>query len=143
MKWRPKVIWGPVPTTINFELAQRPWSFTPTQQGGRRIAGGGAQATYKVRHDELVTRHIRFTEAEYAAVRAWLLWAQGPDSFSWYDDRDDAGTLETVYLHAPEMGQAIAPTRVSEYPVVFELAITLRVASGAASTRAYFDTTPF
>lgn len=143
MNWRPRVVYGPGSTTIDFELAQRPWNFMPSAIGGRRIAGSGARATYKARADELVEKRIRFTEAEWPVVRAWLVWAQGPDSFDWYDDQDDALTLETVHLHAPELGQPIAPQRTGDDLSVLELTIVLRIASGAASTRAYFDPTPY
>lgn len=143
MDWRPKVIWGTPPTTIIFDLPQRPWTPTPNAVGGRRIAASGSQASYKVRQDELVEKRIRFSEEEWPSVRDWLVWAQGSDSFAWYDEQTDTATVEVVYLHAPEMGQAIRPERDGQFPLVFEISITLRLAhpvSGiSAATRPYFE----
>lgn len=141
MNWRPRVIYdaGAGPVTLDFSLPQRPWVFMPSAIGGRRIAGSGVQAAYKVRHDELVEKRIRFTEDEWPDVRTWLLWAQGGDPFEWWDDQVDEYTADEFYLHEPAMGTAIVPQRSAEYPLVFELSITLRmVDSENAATRAYF-----
>lgn len=139
MDWRPRAVYdaGAGAVTVDLELAQRPWAFAPVAVGGSRRSAGGILAAYRVRHDELVRRTIRFTEDEWPAVRTWLLWAQEGGVFEWYDDLADVTTLDSVTLEAPAMGQPVEPTRSTEFPLVFEITITLRVEAGA-STRAYF-----
>lgn len=126
MRWRPRVVYNAGSVTLDFELPQREWTPAPTTIGGSRRSASGAVAAYEVRHDELVEHTIRFSEDEWASVRTWLLWAQDGQPFDWYDEQTDVDTLDTVTLETPAKGQPIRPTRNAQFPLVYEMTITLR-----------------
>lgn len=128
MMWRPRVVYdaGAGEVTLDFSLPQRPWAFAFQVVGGSRRSASGAVASYRVRHDELVEKSIRFTEGEWPNVRAWLIWAQEGGAFAWWDDQDDVSTADTVTLFAPTMGESLRPARDNADLSVFGLTLTLR-----------------
>ena len=89
------------------------------------------------RRDRLLTVPLRFTEAEWPSVRAWLVWAMDTGgSFDFYPDQDVA-THYAVYLVSPQISDEVAPAR-GEYVGDLELTVKIRTTAGGAIEPAYY-----
>lgn len=124
-KWCPKVVYNAIPLVFTFPM--RPWNPGTRGEGGYRISGAGIPNGYEQRRDETSAHTLRFYEAQWLAVRAWLVWAQRNPAtpFTFQFDQDDAGTIYTVWLHEPRMGTIIQPPR-TDYLAMMEQNIVIR-----------------
>lgn len=130
LDWRPRIVYGTDDTELELGLPQGYWSYADETIGGRDISATGVPAAYEVRRDGLLDVQLRFYESEWAAVHAWLSWAQHSLAFDWYEDAEATPLPRSVYLHTPAMGERIAPQRDPETGVFFTLPITLRSVDG-------------
>lgn len=112
--------------TVEMELPHRFVSDVDETMGGRRIASAGIGASFIVRRDQMWEVPLRFREEQWTDVLALIVWGQSEAALTWYPDADDLLVSYTVYLHAPEAGSMVKPTRNAEYPWMYELTVTLR-----------------
>jgi hypothetical protein len=119
------------------KLPARAWQPADETVGGVRLAASGVPATYVVRRDATLEVTLRIEEAEWAALLALVAFGQSGEVITWFPDANEAESF-AVYLHAPAPGQRWAPTRDADFPQVFQVALTLRGAAGAAPWLAYF-----
>jgi hypothetical protein len=120
---------------LTFELPARPWIPADETVGGRRIASSGIAAAYVVRRDDLLEVPLRFHEAYWNDVIAFLQYGQSQEVIRWYPDStltDEDYDSVAVYLHSPAMGERFAPTRDGQYQRMLEITITLRAVSTTA-----------
>lgn len=126
----PKVVYAGG-TVLLFSLPQRAWTPGSTVVGGTDTSAAGVPETFVVRRDRTLDVRLRFREAEWPAVRAWLEWAQDTaGAFDWYPDRDLA-TGHTCYLASPPAGEEIRPERSESFRGHWEIALRLRTADGS------------
>lgn len=130
MRRRGRFVFGTEDWTTEYSV--RPWDPARGGVGGSRTAASGVPASYTVRKDELLELTLRVTEAEYATLDALIDFGQTSESFLFYPEADENEPVE-VYLEAPLAAERWKPTRLGEFPRVFEAAIVLRGA----------DTTPW
>lgn len=132
----PKFVYGATPTTLALTIAQRPWSPSSQAVGGAEL-GAPTPAAYVVRRDELLDVTLRFHESEWAAVRAWLVWAQAlPNTFDYFPDLY-LSAFHTCYLVSPVMGEPIRPVREETFGV-YEIGLQFRKVDGTAWDLTYW-----
>jgi hypothetical protein len=113
--------------TIDFTHPSRPYTYESKGIGGSDVSASGIPESFQIRRDQLLHWVLIFLEAEWAAVETWLAWAQSSGgSFTFFPDKDQLGSSYVVYLHAPEMGDGIAPRRSVDYLGAFELELSFR-----------------
>lgn len=136
IKWSPRVVYNSPAVTIDFKFAQRSWESHSRGTGGEGIADSGVQEAFLRRWDEFVDVTLVFFEDEWAAVGAWLKWAQtSGQSFTFRFDQTDAATVYTVYLDRPRLKESIKPTRNREYLGALQIDLTFRTAAGGMVTQ--------
>lgn len=127
----PQVIYNAV--TVTFTVPMRLWEPESIGVGGSGVSAAGIPESFEIRRDEVVNVKIRFTEAEWADVRTWLIWAHRNPStaFTFYFQRspDLPSGGVSCYLEKPKPTESIKPTR-GETKGTFELDLTLRSTTG-------------
>lgn len=130
-RWRPKASYGPGPTVLGpLTWPCKPWDAERPSVGGIDWSATLVPASYVVNRAGDLKVTIRVTEAEQAAVIAWLEAVQDASSFDFW--LDATGASVSSYLVSPAAGETIQMTRLQNYPKVFELLVTLRRVDGAA-----------
>ena len=132
--WRPRFDYGVGGDAQTWAavLPCRYWTETPEKVGGRQLAMSGLGASYFVRNDMLVQVPVRFYEEDWPNLWNVIRYGQLELPFTWYPDANES-TSYTVYLHHPDTGTRLLPTRDSEYPHVKEIVLTLRREDTSAS----------
>lgn len=124
---RPRAVYGAGPTTLDLSLSCGLWEPEDRAVGGMDRTASGVPVGYVQRTEPLLHVMIRFTEAEWAAVSAWLRFGLTGQSFAFRLDQADALTEGTYYLEAPSIESGgLRPSRVATFPTVYQLQITLR-----------------
>lgn len=124
-------------TTLLFTIPNRVW--TPGTQGigaGSEESAAGIPAAWITRRDYTLRVPLRFTEAEWPAVRAWLAYAQAGGSFTFFPNAA-TGTSYTCYLVEPRIDERVEPAP-GEHWGTLELAVVIRTTAGTAIEPAYF-----
>lgn len=132
LKLIPKFSYGSGPTVLTLTIPQKhPTSGSKADVGGQARAASGVAEAYYVLWEEWQRATIRFTDAEYTSVQTW--WrtvARDPGStFSYWPDKD--GSAFTVYLGEPEMTEGFEPTRMADFPWVWEFTFLVRASDNA------------
>lgn len=133
---KPRVVYNGV--TLNFTINQRAWRHGSRGVGDYGQVASGAAESYKLRREQLTRLRLRFYESEWAAVAAWIEWAQdnAGTPFTFRFDQSNAATEYTnVYLDAPKMGEEIDPQPDDQYLGARALDVTLRHASTRFTTQ--------
>lgn len=91
MQFIPKVVYGAGPTTYSFLHPQKLWTPAARSVGGSNVSDSGVPESFILRRDQLVKLVLRFSEAEWADVDAWLTFAQTGASFDFYFDKNVVG----------------------------------------------------
>jgi hypothetical protein len=132
VKWQPKIVYGPGPTTVNMLFGMRPYVPQSKSVGGFGIASSGATASYTQRRDQTMRAVLRFYASEWTTIATWLEWAQdnGGTPFTFWLDQNDGATACSVYLDAPHNTQDIKPTRSTDFLDMFEIEVTIRSSNG-------------
>jgi len=137
LPWIPRISYGGV--TFDLSLPQRPWVPISRGIGGYEESAAGIPSTWEYRRDAMRRMTIRFMEAEWGEVLAWLIHAQRGGQFGIAPDY--RGDSYTCYLVAPRMGEDIEP-RPGDFPGVWELDLVIRTVSGAVIPGRYYGITP-
>lgn len=130
MQYAPKIQYGTVPTTLQLSLPQKLWTPFSRAHGGSNVSDSGVPEAFIIRRDQLVNLDLRFTEAEWPSVAAWLEFVQSTAAaFDFWFDPNDVATKYTVYLESPKLGDGtIEPSR-DEFREHFSIRVTLRSTS--------------
>lgn len=130
-----KVVYGA--TTLALAWPVRPWTPGTVAVGaGREESAAGVPSAWVTRRDRTLLVTLRFPEEAWPDVRAWIEYAQGGGTFSWYPDAA-LTTHHTCYLIAPAVDEHVRPTR-AEDPGEMELVVEIRRTDGAAMDEEYF-----
>lgn len=136
MMWIPKLRYPATSgTQLTLTRPMRHWSQPMDSVGGfRKSASGTARASYTIRRDRLLQLILRFDEAENAAIRAFIEWAQdNPNTgFDFWPDVAVVGTLFVCYLESPVVGERWEPQRNQDFASDLEASIVLRRTNGSA-----------
>lgn len=132
LKLIPKFSYGSGPTVLTLSIPQHHPTFgEKAKVGGSDVAASGVGEAYSVLWTPWHRATIRFTDAEYASVVAW--WrtvARDPGAtFQYWPDKD--GSPFTVYLDAPMITDGFEPTRMTDFPWVWEFTFTVRASDNA------------
>lgn len=134
----PKIVYNSPAATLTLTHAQRRWAVDSQGVGGTDQSAAGIPESFTIRRDELLRVRLRFTEAEWSAVRGWLVWAQGSgQAFTYFPDKDLAGSY-SVYLEAPALGEPFRPEPV-DFDGLYEISLVLRTSDAAVFTTAYSE----
>src|SRR5687767_5726046 len=142
MPRRSRFTWLPS-GNLEFELPSRAWIPERGGIGSSNTSAAGVTAGYTVRRDNNQRLTLRMREAEWLAFNTFLDFAQMGETFRWYPDALDAAVEATdsfeCTLEEPRAGQKIAPTRIGEYPRVYEVSIVIRGAGATIPWLEFFD----
>lgn len=134
MQRLPRIVYNAV--TLDFSQPPRPWvSGTRGVGAGSETSAAGVPSTWETRRDYPLTVPLRFTTAEWPAVRAWLLWGMRGGAFTFHADRTALGHV--CYLDAPGIDDDVQPVP-GQYPGDLELTVVLRTAAGVPIDEPYF-----
>src|SRR5689334_1590098 len=100
----PKIVYNAGVTTLTLTQSATGWNTDKELIGGQSVSGAGIPETYIVRKQPIQKVTLKFTEAELAAVVAWLdfvIEAGSLGSFDFYPDQTVVGTFYTCYLLKP------------------------------------------
>lgn len=137
--WAPRFSYGTGPTTFRLSLPVTRWRPILGGLGGVRWTAEGDVGAWRQSDRSRLALAIRFTAAEWPAVRAWLAWAQTGAAFDWAPDPDRfPAVVHECYLDAPQAGARVEPVDDTAYPRVRYLAILLRRTDGGDLDLAYF-----
>lgn len=125
-------------STFSCTLPTQPWNPCVATVGGSRTAASGTPAAYLVRHDALLDATLRIEESEWTAFDNFISYGMSKQSILWTPDILEPGTTFEVYLESPTYGTDWSPNRNSEYPRMFEMAITIRGKGLVVPWLAYF-----
>jgi hypothetical protein len=100
----PKVIYGAGPTTYNFLYPQKLWVPSAKVVGGSNVSEAGVPETFIIRRDQFIKTTIRFSEAEWADVDAWLAYAQAGNAFDFYFDQN---AIQNELLWSQDLTNAV------------------------------------
>ena len=129
LSYCPKIIWNG--NTLQLRLPCQPWTPLSKGIGGTDTSGSGIPVSFQVRRDQMCQVTLRFFEAEWPLVEAWLAWAQATaTAFTFYLDGNDPTSQHTCYLEAPAMGSEVLPTRDGETIGAYTIDVRLRDTSG-------------
>lgn len=124
---RPRIAYGAGPTVLLLTLPCSRWDPEDRPIGGIDETASGVPVGYLIRTEPLLHLTLRFTEAEWPSIVAWIRAVITGAAFTFRLDQNDALTEATYYLEAPSLkGGDVRPTRNASFPLVYELAITLR-----------------
>lgn len=137
LPWIPRISYGGV--AFDLALPQRPWVPVSRGVGGYEESAAGIPSAWEYRRDAMRRMTIRFMEAEWGEVLAWLIHAQRGGQFGIAPDY--RGDSYTCYLVAPRMGEDIEP-QPGDFPGVWEIDLTIRTVSGATIPGRYYGLTP-
>lgn len=137
LPWISRISYGAV--TFDLSLPQRPWTPISVGVGGYEESAAGVPSVWEYRRDEQRRIRIRFTEAEWPEVHAWLVYAQRSGQFGMAPDR--SGTSYTCYLVSPRMGEPIEP-QPGDSAGVWEIELVIRTVSGAVIPGRYYGLEP-
>lgn len=126
--------------TWETSISAQDWIPMDEAVGGQRISAAGIPASYTVRRDVLLEIRLRVRESEWPSLLNLITYGQTAESFVWFPDADNAEEFFDVYLHAPVAGERFAPSRMADYPQVFEASLTLRGAGTDAPWKNYYGT---
>jgi len=124
----PSVVYNAI--TVPFSLSMGIWESSSKGHGGQDTSGSGIPEAFEYRRDETCKIKLRFTEAEWPAIRTWLTYCQRNPGvaftfkFQLTPTEIPAGGI-SVYLEEPEMGKEIKPQR-GETKGTLELEIVIR-----------------
>lgn len=122
---RPRIVYGA--TTLNLTLPCEAWTPEDRFVGGLDKTASGVPVGYVQRTEPLLHVTLRFKEAEWPDISAWIRAVISGTSFTFRLDQDDSGTAGTYYLEEPSIESGGArPTRMSDYLGAFTLPVTLR-----------------
>ena len=131
-RWVPTFIYGPVDAlvTLAFSLPVGVWLHSSRSGGVIRWTATGVPGPTVQLRKQCLTVPLRFTEAEWPAVRALIEWGQTKAPFTWYPessslDQDQMVSTQVV-LEAPKVGDPIMPQPDSNYPRMLSLSVTFR-----------------
>lgn len=130
----PRIVYnaGAGNVTINFTYPSKPHEYESMGVGGQDVSAGGVPEAFEIRRDQLLLWELVFTESEWSAVETWLRLAQQQQfSFTFHADKDVVSEY-TVYLESPKLGEAIKPSRMSEYIGAFRINLTFRRTTNVA-----------
>ena len=137
LPFRPRIVYGSGPTTLNLKLPLPPWEIETHIAGGSDYAeGSGIGAAIVIAHTEIAALRLQRWESERAAVALWLRWAQANmhQTFAFRFDQNDAATEYDVYLHSPSIGSGTFRPVRTQYLGALEAPIQLRLAPSAVFT---------
>jgi len=141
MRRRSRFVYGPEGSTTTWDTALPVMLWTPADDtvGGWRDSAAGVPASYVVRRDALLEMTLRVEEPDLVHALNLIAWGQSAQPILWTPDPlEDPDTTVPVYLVTPAPGSRWSPTRSTEYPRMFEVAITLRGVGTAMPWRPYF-----
>lgn len=129
LDWMARVVYDA--TELLFTWQTPPWDIADEAEGGSDVAASGIPEAYEIRRDYILTLRLPFFESEYAAVEAWIHWAQtSGQTFTFgFDQADAEETDREVYLHAPLITDGFRPTR-DQFVDLFWIEVSLRTADG-------------
>lgn len=129
LSYCPKIVWNG--NTLQLRLPCLPWAPVSNGIGGRDVSASGVPVAYQVRRDQMCQITLRFFEAEWANVGAWLEWAQSTaGSFTFRLDGNDPTSQHTCYLETPAMGAEILPARDGSNIGAYTLDVRIRDTTG-------------
>lgn len=133
--WESKILYGAyLATELLLTWPTPPWDIADEGIGGSDTSAAGIPEAYEVRRDYIMSLRLPFWESQYAAVEAWLRWAQkSGQSFEFWFDRANATTAFDVYLHAPLLDAGFRPERDPALSL-FWLPVSLRTADALPFT---------
>jgi len=111
--------------TLTLELPSTPWIRSLRKAGGDIEADSGVRAGFIVREDELLTFSLRFHEAQWAEIQAFIDFAQTGIPFIWFPDQTDLTINFTVCLDAPASGSTYQSALDDGLPRIQLLTITV------------------
>lgn len=109
-------------TDITTTLAGSQWTRASVPVGGREESASRVPSSYEVRRDQLLKQTIRFTEAEWPALRNMLEHGQRGSTITVYPDASLAAN-RVCYLKQPSFDELIE-ARPSDYPGDLEVDVT-------------------
>lgn len=126
----------PNSTLVNIPLSlpQKLWKpKSKALAGGSDGVPSGAGEAYVIQWGEQVTAGIRFYEGgtvvrEQEAIRMWWKWAVTTYGLSTFFFDQAANTGYAVYVDGPTMLDGFEPTRMANFPQIFEEDFLLRIA---------------
>lgn len=121
---RPRIVYGS--TTLDLSLPCIAWEPEDRLVGGMDRTASGVLVGYVQRTEPLLHTTLRFTEAEWPAISAWLRSAMVGTSFTLWLDQQDSLTSGTYYLEQPSIEAGGARPSRSPFASVYELAVTIR-----------------
>lgn len=129
LSYCPRIVWNGY--TLQLRLPCQPWAPVSKGIGGHDTSGSGIPVAFQLRRDQMCQVTLRFYEAEWPGIEAWLAWAQSTAaSFAFRLDGNDATSQHTCYLETPSMGDEIAPTRDDGTIGAYTIDVRLRDTSG-------------
>ena len=125
----------------SMELAQRPWDYGSSAEGGSDVSAAGVPSAFVVRRDYLLHLGLRFHAYEWTNVERLIRHLQEGGSATYYPDRDVTTRSHTVYGDDLGLDEEIQPTRGDE-PETLELRLTVRRTTSAIFTDEYHGRAP-
>lgn len=104
---------------------------------GREESAAGVPSAWVTRREYPFRIPLRFTEAEWPAVRAMIEYGQDGGVVTVFPDQANA-TSYACYLIAPLFDSPVRPTR-GEHFGTLELTVEFRRTTAAAIDEAYYD----
>ena len=103
---------------VDFTLDTPCYAWIPGSEGvgGREFSAGRVPASYEVRRDHTLRLTLRFTEAEWTAIRTMLEHGGRGTLITVYLD----GTSRPCYLLLPALGERVEPRR-ADFPGLYEI----------------------
>lgn len=132
---RPRVVYGPGPTTFNFTLPLTPWTLKQVTKGGYGKSSTGVPESLLIRRERHLTTTLRFYDSEKGNVLDWMEYViDNAASFTFWLDQNDATTSYLVYLEKPHMTDDMEFPRDENYLGAFKAEITITTVAGARFT---------
>jgi hypothetical protein len=116
---------------ISLSLPQKLWTYATKLEGDAAVFSGGNMSAFAYRTDDMANLTLRVRDCdEYLAVRAWIMYAMLGNTFDIQMDANDSTTVFNCYLDAPTFQDGFKPRRMSDWPDVFEVDVTIRSTNG-------------